>query len=234
MSHVVEPGRRVVALDPELRLGQVAQEVPVARPVAPADPPALGHEGEELAHVLLAGSGTRSVTTIGPLRCWTSKLRLGSRPAVERLQISLLVLRQPPPQADEHGQKVDQSRQEKRSADAELVGRETPRPAPESHAAERRRLVERQRPPDHPARRGNLHRDVERRQGQDPARPAERHRRHGHGDAGAEGGRDSAGREASEGQADKPLGATCLTDAAARTVRLRRRRGRTRRAAGRT
>src|SRR5687768_188542 len=54
LPHIVQPRRRIVALGPELWFGKVAQQVPVACPIAAADPTALGHQSQELAHILLA------------------------------------------------------------------------------------------------------------------------------------------------------------------------------------
>src|SRR5918994_739615 len=54
LPHIVQPCGRIVALGPELWFGEVAQQVPVTCSIAPADPPALCHQGEELLHVLLA------------------------------------------------------------------------------------------------------------------------------------------------------------------------------------
>ena len=48
LTDVVQPSGCIIALGPEFRLGQVAQQVPVARPIAAADPTAFRHECEEL------------------------------------------------------------------------------------------------------------------------------------------------------------------------------------------
>src|SRR5215212_10039036 len=84
LPYIVQPSGRIVALGPELRFGQVAQQVPVACPIAAADPTALSHNSEELPHVLLADpvidcdhDGTAAVLD--------SHADAGMRPAVERL-----------------------------------------------------------------------------------------------------------------------------------------------------
>jgi hypothetical protein len=67
LTHIVEPGWRVVAFRPHLRLGQVAQQVPMASAIPSADPPALCHEAEELRDIVLT-IWYSIVITIGPLR----------------------------------------------------------------------------------------------------------------------------------------------------------------------
>src|SRR5690606_18864705 len=54
VAHVIEPRRRAVAFDPDLRIAQVAQQRPAARAVANAYTTPLRHRLEELRNVFLA------------------------------------------------------------------------------------------------------------------------------------------------------------------------------------
>src|SRR5688572_28373345 len=52
VAEVVKPGRRLVALDPDLRIREIAQQSPVKRSVTAPDAPPLGHRCKELEDVL--------------------------------------------------------------------------------------------------------------------------------------------------------------------------------------
>src|SRR3954447_7011993 len=54
MADIIEPCWRMVTLDPEFRIGEVAQKSPMSRPVATPDPASLRHHGEELHDILLS------------------------------------------------------------------------------------------------------------------------------------------------------------------------------------
>src|SRR3712207_9412901 len=53
LPDIVQPSGRIVALRPDFGFGQVAQQVPVARPIAAPYPTALCHQSQELTDILL-------------------------------------------------------------------------------------------------------------------------------------------------------------------------------------
>jgi hypothetical protein len=53
LPDIVKPCGRVIMLRPELWLGEISQQAPVACSVAASDPTALCHENQELPHVVL-------------------------------------------------------------------------------------------------------------------------------------------------------------------------------------
>lgn len=93
LSDIFDPGRAVVALDPERRVGQVAQQGPVPGAVAAPDAPALRHHGQEGDDVLglddvFDGDDDRARARLDIDR----DLRLA--PAAERVEIELFQRRQ--------------------------------------------------------------------------------------------------------------------------------------------
>src|SRR5687767_560301 len=54
VAYVVQPRRRVIALDPQLGIGKIAQQRPMPGAVAAADTPPFGHRSEKFHDVFLA------------------------------------------------------------------------------------------------------------------------------------------------------------------------------------
>ena len=172
VADIFDPGRRVVASRSTVRGFSRSRS---QRPVAARR---RGGGCGRRSAITARNSGTSSspmtysmVIAIGPLRGFEVERQLRLLPAVERVEVERGCCRQRQHEAEARaGQHATPAAISSASSSAVRLGDDAPDPAAQRHAAEGGRLVERQRPADHPARRRHLHRDVEDATARSPSR----------------------------------------------------------------
>ena len=130
VADVFEPGRRVVALDPDRRVLEVARQRPVARAVAAAD--AAG--ARPWRRGIPATSSSRMtysiMIAIGPLRGLRSSAEMRFLPAVERVEVEQRLLRATAStQADARRRRASRRPQRAAPCSAPCARRRRPRPS---------------------------------------------------------------------------------------------------------
>ena len=178
LAQIVEPGRAVIALGPQFGIGDVARDRPAIGAVALARRAAPPASGRGRPGRCPDRRDIRSPPPSGPLRPVSGSRTSGSASksaASLRPPIGGIVSHSPSKRRDEHRGGGDQQRH----LDADQVGEIAPSPAADRDAAGNRGLERRQRAARDPARRGQLHADVEQRDRQHPYRSRDHQRRGG-------------------------------------------------------